>query len=203
MVPFASSRPILAGLAAGNDGANAKRRRPVKIPKNDQDRWFKEEVQPHEPILRAHLRNAFPSLPDVDDIVQESYLQLIRAKKTGPIHFAKAFLFTTARNVACDLLRRKRIIPFLSVMEIERLAVIGEETGTADAVGRQEELAFLSAAIRDLPERCRQVVTLRKLYGLSQKSIAAQLGISENTVEVQVAKGMRRIAAALARHGLP
>jgi RNA polymerase sigma-70 factor (ECF subfamily) len=47
------------------------------------------------------------------------------------------------------------------------------------------------------------VLTLRKIYALSQKEIAAQLGISEHTVEVQVANGMRRCAAFLAKHGLP
>lgn len=175
----------------------------MKTPDTEQNRWFSQEVQPHEPLLRAHLHSAFPSLPDVDDIVQESYFRLIQARKTGPIHYAKAFLFATARNVALDLLRRRRIVPISNVTEIERLAVIGEERGVADTVGRQQELAFLADAIRALPERCRKVVTLRKLYGISQKDIAAQLGISENTVEVQVAKGMRRVTAALARRGLP
>ncbi|MBI4624522.1 MAG: sigma-70 family RNA polymerase sigma factor, partial [Verrucomicrobia bacterium] len=119
-------------------------------------------------MLRGHLHNAFPSLPDVDDIVQESYFRLIQAKKAGPIRYVKAFLFATARNVAIDLLRRKRIVPIENVTEVDRLAVIGEEAGVADAVGRQEELAFLADAIRALPERCRKVLTLRKLYGLSQ-----------------------------------
>lgn len=172
-------------------------------PPTEENRWFSQEVQPHEPLLRGHLNNAFPSLPDVDDIVQESYFRLIQAKKSGPIHYVKAFLFATARNVALDLLRRQRIVPIRNVTEIERLAVVGEEAGVPDTVGRQQELAFLADAIRTLPDRCRKIVTLRKLYGVSQKEIAAQLRISEHTVEVQVAKGMRRVAAALARHGLP
>lgn len=169
----------------------------------EEDLWFRQQVQPHEPLLRGHLSNAFPSLPDVDDIVQESYFRLIQAKETGPIHYVKAFLFATARNVALDLLRRRRIVPIRNVTEIEQLTVIGEEAGIPDAVGRQQELAFLADAIRALPERCRKVVTLRKLYGVSQKEVAAQLQISEHTVEVQVAKGMRRVAAALTRRGMP
>ena len=48
-----------------------------------------------------------------------------------------------------------------------------------------------------------RLLTLRKIYGLSQRQIAQQLDISENTVETQVANGMRRCAAFLARHGLP
>jgi RNA polymerase sigma-70 factor (ECF subfamily) len=175
----------------------------VNTPSPEQTRWFRQEVQPHESSLRAHLRRRFPSLPDVDDLVQESYCRLIQARKTGPIRYVKAFLFATARNAALDLFRRRRVVAIESVAEIERLPVIEDGPGVADTVGRQQELALLADAIRAVPERCRQVLTLRKLYGISQKEIAAQLGISEHTVEVQVAKGMRRIAASLARHGLP
>ena len=53
---------------------------------------------------------------------------------------------------------------------------------------------MLSAAVRGLPERCRQVLTLRLLYGMAQKEIAAELRISEHTVKAQLAKGMRRCA---------
>ena len=42
--------------------------------------WFAEEVQPHESSLRSYLRSVFPSLPDIDDLVQESYARLLRAK---------------------------------------------------------------------------------------------------------------------------
>lgn len=46
--------------------------------------------------------------------------------------------------------------------------------------------------IQALPERSRQVLTLRKIYGLSQREIAVHLGIEERAVEVHLADGMRR-----------
>jgi len=171
-------------------------------PERDPADWFAVEVQPHEPALRAYLRNRFPSLPDVDDMVQESYSRLIRAREKGVIRFVKAFLFTTARNAALDFFRRKQVVQIEGVAEIEQLHVIEDTPGVADIVSRQQELAFLADAIRALPERCRQVLTLRKLYGLPQRDIATKLGISEHTVEVQVAKGMRRVANYLAQRGM-
>jgi len=57
---------------------------------------------------------------------------------------------------------------------------------------------LLTQAVASLPARCRQVFTLRKVYGLSQKEIAAELKISENTVEQHLAKGTRLCSAALA-----
>jgi RNA polymerase sigma-70 factor (ECF subfamily) len=53
-----------------------------------------------------------------------------------------------------------------------------------------------------LPTRCRQVFTLRKLYELSHREIADQLGISERTVEAQIDKAMRRCAAFLRERGM-
>jgi RNA polymerase sigma-70 factor (ECF subfamily) len=58
-------------------------------------------------------------------------------------------------------------------------------------------------AIQSLPKRCRQVFTLRIAYGLSQKQIAEKLGITENTVEKQMGKGIRRCTEFFADHGLP
>ena len=51
--------------------------------------------------------------------------------------------------------------------------------------------------ISQLPDRCRSVFQLRKIEGLSQKEIAAKLGVTETIVENDVAKGMRIISRAL------
>lgn len=60
-----------------------------------------------------------------------------------------------------------------------------------------QELAMLVKAIQGLPDRCRQVFALRKVYGYSQKEIALRLNISENTVEQHLTKAARRCAQAL------
>ena len=51
-----------------------------------------------------------------------------------------------------------------------------------------------ASAIQSLPTRCRQILTLRKIYGMSQKDVAAQLGIAEHTVEAQGTIGLRKLA---------
>ncbi|MGH8021273.1 MAG: sigma factor, partial [Opitutaceae bacterium] len=49
----------------------------------EQARWFREEIRPHEPELRAYLHGRFPSISDVDDLVQGTYLRLLRARAAG------------------------------------------------------------------------------------------------------------------------
>ena len=175
----------------------------MSFPPSNRDRWFTEEVLPYGPALRAWLRSRYPTLDDVDDIVQESYVRVLRAQSIAPISSVKAFLFTTARNLTLDYFRRRQIVGIDSIAEIGELSVLDDMPGVSETVSRRQELALLTHAIQSLPERCRQVLTLRKIYGLSQKEIAAELGISEHTVEAQVGNGVRRCAEFLARYDLP
>lgn len=175
------------------------------MPENNDElsRWFATEVQPHEAALRAWLRSQFPQFPDVDDLVQETYTRVLRARERGEVRTPRALLFTTARHLAIDWARRNRLVAFEPIAEADASPVYDEARGVAESAAHRQELEILTHAIQSLPDRCRQVLTLRKIYGLSQKEIAAQLGISEHTVEVQVANGMRRCTEFLARHGLP
>lgn len=158
----------------------------------EQTRWFAEEVQPHERSLRAYLHGTAPLLADVDDLVQESYLRLLRMRETGQIRSVKAALFAIARNAVRDALRRKMINREVSVTEIDALPVSDETADPLDALSRQQEQRLLAEAIKALPERCREVLLLRKIHGVSQREIALRLGISENTVESLVSRGVRR-----------
>jgi RNA polymerase sigma factor (sigma-70 family) len=168
----------------------------------NQDRWFAEEVHPHDSQLKAYLRGSFPSVRDVDDVVQESYLHLWRRQLTAPIRSAKSFLFKIARNLAIDSLRHTRRSPYNGVADLAQLDVLDPKPHAADAACTHDEIECLLDAIESLPPRCREIVILRKLHGLSQKEIAARLGIAERTVEVQGTKGLDRCEEFLRRRGV-
>jgi RNA polymerase sigma factor (sigma-70 family) len=172
------------------------------MPPSEQARWFAEEVQPHEPALRAYLQARFPTLGDHDDLVQETYTRLLRAQATSGVRYPKAFLFTAARNAAFDLFRRRRASPTEAVTDHTELTALAEQPDAAEQVDQRYELEVLADAVRALPDRCRQVLMLRYLDGLAYKEIADQLGISPETVKVHMAKGMRRCAAFFAERGL-
>ena len=165
------------------------------MPPSDPEtaRWFAEELQPHESELRAYLRAKFSAHIDIDDLVQETYARLLQAREQAPLRSAKAYLFTTARNAAYDIFRRRKIIAIDGLAEIELLPVFEDRPGVAEAVCHDQELQLLAEAIQALPERCRRVLTLRKLHGLSHREIAQQLGIAENTVNAQIATGVLRL----------
>lgn len=161
----------------------------------DQARWFSDNLQPHEAMLRAWLRSRFPAESDLDDIVQEAYLHVLQARETSEIKSPKAFLFATARNLALGRVRHQRACEKNFLTEIDALGILDESADIPHAVARAQELELLTQAIQSLPTRCRQILTLRKIYCMSQKEVAARLGIAEHTVEAQGTIGLRKLAA--------
>lgn len=170
-------------------------------PDSELARWFAEEVQPHEPALRGWLSGRFPTLGDVDDLVQESYRRLLRARETGSIACPRAFLFVTARNLALNQLRHRRYERPDGLTETDPDGVADDSTAITEKIAHAEDLQLLIQAIQSLPDRCRQIMTLRKIYGLSQSETARKLGISENTVEAQGAIGLRKCIEFFHRRG--
>lgn len=174
------------------------------VPPQDLEtaRWFDEEVRPHAAALRAWLRARFPSLLDPDDLVQESYLRLLRARGSGTIGNTRAFLFTTARNVALDLVRRNRVVTMEALVTEGPSSVVEEGNDVAESVSRTQEVAILHEAIRQLPGRCREIVTLQRIRGLSNREIGERLGISIHTVNAQMVIGLMRCRAYLGERGV-
>jgi RNA polymerase sigma-70 factor (ECF subfamily) len=114
----------------------------------------------------------------------------------------RGLLFATARNLAVDALRRRQVVAFEPMAEEAGSSVYMDATDVVEAVSQSQERELLTEAIQSLPDRCRQVLTLRAVYGLSQREIAERLGISENTVEKQLCKGLRRCGDFFAARGL-
>lgn len=89
----------------------------------EQTRWFAEEVHAHDTSLKSYLRGSFPSVRDVEDIVQESYIRIWAYRAVESIHSAKAFLFKVAQRIALDALRRERRSPVASISNLADLQV--------------------------------------------------------------------------------
>lgn len=131
---------------------------------------------------------------DVDDLLQDAYLRLLRVRASEPIRCVRALLFAIARNAVRDAVRQKIADRKIHDPGVDPVGVMDETPAVVDFVSRRQELVLLAEAIRALPERCREVLVLRKIHGISQKEIAGRLGITENTVESLVSRGVKRCA---------
>jgi RNA polymerase sigma factor (sigma-70 family) len=134
--------------------------------------------------------------------VQETYARLLQARERRMVQKPRSFIFAIARNFALDFFRRRRVAAIDATDELETLPICDERPGLPETVCHDEELGVLADAIRALPSRCRHVVTLRKIHGMSHKEIADRLGISSNTVNAQVAIGVLRLRDYLKSRGV-
>ena len=173
------------------------------MPPVEELHWFDTEVRPCEPALRAYLQKRFPALSDHDDLVQEAYVRLLHARREGRVTSAKAFLFTVTRNLAIDMFRRRRrTATHEPISDVVDQPALEEPVDFVAASEHQRRMDILLEAVLALPERCRMVMMLRHLDGLSYKEIADRLGISANTVRVHMVKGVKDCTVFFRQQGL-
>jgi len=159
--------------------------------------WFAREILPHEAALVRYLTRIWPHPDEVRDLCQETYVRVYEAAAKARPQFPKSFLFTTARHLMADRVRRARVVSIETIGDLEELSVPAEEATPEQRLEARQELMKLARAFSALPPRCREVVWLRRVDDLSQKEVASRLQISEKTVESHIVKGTRMLADAL------
>lgn len=171
-------------------------------PTTEMARWFEDEVYPHDGQLKAYLRTQFPAERDIEDVVQESFVRLCKARATTPIRSVKAFLFRVARNVALDRRRRDRSTLELASSDGGTLDIVDERADVAASVRAGEKERLIAEALARLPDRAHEVVILCKIEGLSHAQAAERLGISKRTVDEHVRRGIKRLGHELRKRGV-
>jgi RNA polymerase sigma-70 factor (ECF subfamily) len=146
--------------------------------------WLGRNVLPHEPSLRFWLTGRkLGSGIEVDDIIQETYSRLMAARTVDHIENVKGYLFQTATSVIIDHVRKMRVIPIETISEMEFENAPADVPSPEQHVVGRDEFVKLAAVIASFPGKVREVFTLRKVHGFSQREVAKELGITENTVE--------------------
>lgn len=163
-------------------------------------RWFNQEVQPHEQALRSYVRSRFPTV-DVDDVVQDSYLKILKAHARGTVAVAKTYIFAIARNSALAVFRRRKFFSDVPVSELPEWRVLDQSPDAATVMNLRQQYELAEAAIQQLPPRCREIIQLAAFEQLRPADIAIRLGLAEATVYVQLARGFRRCADYLRARG--
>src|SRR5258706_13755665 len=151
--------------------------------------WLGRHVLPHEPAPRAWRGRRRLDGLDIDDVIQETYTRLVAAESVSHVHDAKSYTFQVAGSVVIDHLRRMKVVSIASVPDFDYLEVVSDEPSPERQVIDRDELHRLAGMIARLPGRIREVFTLRRVYGLSQREVAEKMGIAESTVEKHMARG--------------
>ncbi|HVT71776.1 MAG TPA: RNA polymerase sigma factor [Lacunisphaera sp.] len=147
--------------------------------------------------LRRYLARMLGSRSEAEDVAHDAYLRVYPHVQDQSALNPKAVLYTTARRLAINRLKRRDIAPIAGATADADLAA-SPAPGVVQQVMARQELDQLESAIARLPEGCRAVLLLRKIELLSHQDIAKRLGIAVSTVEKQHARALRLLRAMLA-----
>ncbi|MDT9600310.1 RNA polymerase sigma factor [Sphingosinicella rhizophila] len=158
-------------------------------------RWFAREVLPHEPHVRKWLTVRLRGLEacDVDEVIQEAYARIWTADIDRILN-ARAYLFVTARHIVGEHVRRSRIVAIQLMADLDVLNIEDDGISADRQLSGQEEIVRLQQVIEKLPPKCRLAFQLKKFEELSQREIAARMGVAESTVEKHLAKALRIVS---------
>ena len=157
----------------------------------EQDRQISEIVAQERARLRNFIRRRVPDPADAEDIVQEVFYELVEANRLlMPIEHVTGWLFRVARNRITDLFRKKKPETFTDtavededgeVLRVEDL-LPSPDAGPEALYFRNVLLDELELALDELPEEQRDVFVAHELEGRSFKEMAAETGVSVNTL---------------------
>ncbi|RLQ21111.1 sigma-70 family RNA polymerase sigma factor [Seongchinamella sediminis] len=149
--------------------------------------------------LQRYVSRFCKTREDAEDITQEAFLRVLEAGSKGDIRHPQAYLYRTARNLSLNMLASKSHQLSSYIEDLPDTTVIEDGVPLDSQISHEQRFELFCHAALDLPERCREVLILRKVYGLSQKQVAERLDISISTVEKHLAKALARCAAYMQR----
>jgi RNA polymerase sigma factor (sigma-70 family) len=158
---------------------------------HEQDQQISEVVRREQSRLRNFIRRRVPDPRDAEDILQDVFYKLVEANRLlMPIDHITGWLFRVARNRITDLFRKRRSESFSDVAvaeegdELQRLEDLlpSPDAGPEAQYARNVLLDELESAIEELPPEQREVFVAHELEGRSFKEMAAESGLSVNTL---------------------
>jgi RNA polymerase sigma factor (sigma-70 family) len=157
----------------------------------EQDRRISEVVTREQSRLRNFIRRRVPDPRDAEDILQEVFYELVEANRLlMPIEHVTGWLFRVARNRITDLFRKKKPGSFSDVavadndeefLHLEDL-LPSPDAGPEALYARSVLLDELEFALDELPEEQREVFVGHEFEGRTFKEMAAETGVSVNTL---------------------
>jgi RNA polymerase sigma-70 factor, ECF subfamily len=179
------------------------------MPKTSESRTeiFTKLFAESRQALHRYIRRFVGSSETAKEIVQEAFLRTYRERES--VTTLRAFLFSTARNLAANEYRHRRTMERNALGDFGDSRVRPEGESLEAELLRDERNRLIQEAVDRLPPQCRAAFALRVFHECSYKEVADRLGISAKTVEKHIARGLhethsylkRRYDAARRDHG--
>jgi RNA polymerase sigma factor (sigma-70 family) len=146
----------------------------------------------HGHRLRRFLASRLPHrVPDVQDLVQEVFLRLLRIPRHETIRSSEAYMYTIASHVLHQHLLRRSVAPeAMDVTELIDQIGAAPQSDPAVQAETQQQLEELQGALEQLSPKARAVLLLHRRDGYSLEEIAAHLGFSRAMAAKYLSKAL-------------
>jgi RNA polymerase sigma-70 factor (ECF subfamily) len=161
------------------------------------DRWFVDEVLPHERAYLDYARRAARSDDEAGDIVQEAYAKIFTLDGWAAIANPPGYVMRMIRNLAVGRIRQARVVTMQPLPPSALCEIADEAPDSFRVIAGRTQMARVQQAISQLPDRCRVALVRRRFAEETPREIAHDLGISVSTFEKRLARAVELLTYAL------
>jgi RNA polymerase sigma-70 factor (ECF subfamily) len=146
------------------------------------------------PALKRFFSKRVKEQHEIDDLVQDVFVRLVRKVNTDGSQILAGYVFQTAQSVLNDWLRKRQVRQASAHEEIEtELPDLKDDSTPERVLVGKQSLAKATAAVLELPEVTRTIFLLRRLEGMRYSDIAKRLGMPMSTVEKHMARAVAHL----------
>ena len=157
----------------------------------------REDVETLYSALRTPLLNFFkrrlPQDEDPEDNLHALFKRAVEIRDKPHISMSRYLLFKIAGNMVTDRFRWRTRHHVQEMSDVSKVNVADTSPDQEQALAGKQRLQEFCARLKVLPDRCREVFLLHRVYGLSHKQVALKLGISVSTVEKHMIKATEKV----------
>lgn len=159
----------------------------------DLHEWFVREVLPLERALTGYIRRNWKVPDDVLELRQDIYEKSLMGARRALPSSTRAYVYTVARHHLINTAKKAQVVQIETIADLDALHRDVDMFEADRALTARDELRRAREGIDKLPPKCRRVVLLRKVEGLTDRETAECLGVSVETVRRQIKLGMKAL----------
>lgn len=148
---------------------------------------------PHLPLLRKYLRRRVPAA-DLDDVLQDVFLNIIRRADAAAIAHPKCYLFQAAQAALIDRHRRQTTRRLDCHCQLEEPHHPVDDMSPLRILLAKDEIRAVEDTLNQLPERTQEILVAIRVEGSSLKSLASRYNISTSAIEKHVTKAAKALS---------
>lgn len=144
--------------------------------------------------LRRYFLKSLGDDPDVDDLIQQTFLRLAKPGRLIGVESVEAYVFRTASNLILERGRRSGARRANAHVELDPEVVDDQAISPERILESREDLARAVKILQELPTKTRMIFMLQRFEGFSYVEIAKKMGVTPSAIDKQMARAIAHLA---------